>query len=276
MFSPAHWHYNKIICGSPGSKYDFEYISKFNFECWNKKIKNQNFISIDIDKYIEQLCEKHIEYQEIGIVNLDNLTDIVDELNKILKNNDEFFLRLSYRSAKDIAEGRMPVSDTKQTLLAIIKSERCFDDMIAHRYHQLNDMKLLPLCINLVPWRKCYQERELRCFIFEKKLVAITNQFCYGDEKWIFNGRELEIVYKINKFVNDLWLTYPDLYDAAVIDLELHDDLNPILIEFNPYYSKGSTSAILFSWNEDLLYGNSDLIILRYCRDKSKDIVIVV
>jgi len=270
MFPPIHWHYNKIICGSKESKYDFEYISKFNFECWNKIINNHNFTSINIDKYIVQLCEQHVQYEQTGLINFHELHDLIEELNKIL-NNNEFFLRLSYRSTKDVAEGRMPITNANQIITAIIKSERCFDDMVALlTYNNDNQItnSLFPLYIHLVPWRNCDWFSELRCFIFEKKLVAISNQ----SDNWLFKGRELEIVYKINKFVNELYQKHKDLYDSTVMDIELTNDFDIILIEFNPYYEKGSTGAIFFNWNEKLLVDdNPKFITLRYCNDKSKE-----
>lgn len=256
--------YNKIITGSEQSKYDFEYISKFNFECWNQKIKNNNFISIDIDSYTDQLCQKHIQYLDTGLINVDDLIELLSILDDKIEKNKEYFVRLSYRSAKDVIEGRMPVTNSEQILYAIIKSERCFDDMIAHKYHQFN-----PLYIHLVDWQNCNQDRELRCFIFEKKLVAITNQF----SSWLFKNQELQIIYEINKFVDDLYNKHKDLYDSCVIDIELSSELVPKLIEFNPYYEKGSTGAILFNWNENLLYKPGS-ITLRFCKDRYQEIIV--
>lgn len=266
MFPPSNWNYNKIIAGSEESKYDFKYIAEFNFEIWMKKLKMEDFISINIDNYCEILCEKHVLYVETGSINLDNLSELRDIINEY--SIKDKFMRLSYRSAKDTFEGRLPIKNVDQILTAIIKSERCFDDMIAHIFN-----KCKKLYVNLIPFRECRQERELRCFIFEKKLVAITNQF--PDDVWPFRGVEILIIQRIKEFVDSLWSQY-DLYDSVVADIEMSEELTPYLIEFNPYGTKGSTSAILFDWNKDInvLFSKKKEIVLKYTRDKTKDIII--
>ena len=111
----------------------------------------------------------------------------------------------------------------------------------------------------------------MRCFVYQGELVAITNQF--SDDTWPFHGLEILIISKIRSFVNHIWETY-NPYESAVLDVEIDANFNPILIEFNPYGNKGSTSAILFDWDKDskILNCKNDFIVLRYSRDKSKDI----
>lgn len=70
-FPPKEWNYNKIIPGSKESKYNFQYISQFNFELWKKRINESDFISINIEKYLKSLCERHVDYCATGIVNSD-------------------------------------------------------------------------------------------------------------------------------------------------------------------------------------------------------------
>jgi len=257
-FPPKEWNYNKIIPGSKESKYNFQYISQFNFELWKKRINESDFISINIEKYLKSLCERHVDYCATGIVNSDTLSSLIELIDSYLsKINYDIFMRLSYRSAKDVPEGRLPILSSKQILNALIKSNRCFDDMIAHKYHQLNGMQLPLICLNLTPWRDCNQERELRCFIHHKKLVAITNQFPILNS-WPFKGKELEITYIIKNFIDDLFNKH-DLYDCSVVDIELDNNLISHLIEFNPYGKEGSTGAILFDWerDKDILFSTS-------------------
>ena len=256
--------YNKIIPGSVDSKYDFKYIAEFNFEIWNEKLRNKNFISINIDKYCEVLCEKHVLYVETGDINLEYLDDLREMIN--MYDFKHKFFRMSYRSAKDVVAGKIPMENADHVLNILIKSERCFDDMIAHTFNNLKNISII-----FVPFRKCRQDRELRCFVFQNKLVAITNQF--PDDAWPFHGLEILIIQKIRKFVNHLWETYSP-YESAVLDVEIDADFNPILIEFNPYGIKGSTSAILFDWDTDfkILNCKNDFIVLRYSRDKIREI----
>lgn len=256
-FPPEHWKYNSIIPGSKESKYDFEYIATFNYELWMDKLGNNDFIKINIESHLIELCEKHIHYIQTGIINLTDLT-LYKELKTLINNKkeqQEWFLRLSYRSAKDVPEGRLPVANADQILYAIIKSDRCFNDMVAHKYNALQGALLPPICIILTPYRKHNQERELRCFVYDNKLVAITNQ-----QQWVFKGYELTLIYNINKFIDNLWKNNK-LYYAAVVDIELDMELNPILIEFNPYGIKGSTSAVSFDWNESILYKSASITL---------------
>jgi hypothetical protein len=273
-FPPDCWNYNKIIAGSDESAYDFAYISKFNFEKWMSIIRDNRLISFSIEEYVELMCERHVKYCRTGDVDLTDLTDLISVLNEYISKSDtDMFFRLSYRSAKDVPEGRLPIKNGLQIVTAIIKSERCFDDLIAHRYHQLNDMPLAPININIVPWINCDQSRELRCFVFEKQLVAITNQFP-NDDNWPFKGLEMHLIETVNRYINDMWINYPNLYDSAIVDIEVNRFMQPKLIEFNPYEKKGSTSAILFDWisDADILHNKHDEIILRYSRDRSKEI----
>jgi len=276
-FPPDSWNYNKIIAGSDESVYDFEYISKFNFERWMNIIGNDKLESFLIEDYVELICEKHIEYCRKGYIDLTGLNDLIKMLNNYITNsNGDLFFRLSYRSAKDVPEGRLPVKNGKQIMTAIIKSERCFDDLVAHRYHQLNGVHLAPININVIPWITCNQNREIRCFVFEKQLVAITNQFPNDD--WPFRGCEKQLTETLNRYVNYLWQTHPDIYSSSVVDIEVNQFMTPELIEFNPYEKRGSTSAVLFDWitDADILFNRSDTIRLRYSKDKSRDVVVKV
>jgi hypothetical protein len=148
--------------------------------------------------------------------------------------------------------------------------------MVAHRYHQSRGMILPDLHIHLIPFRTCHSERELRCFAYKGKLVAITNQFpCNLDNKWHFSGLELLITEKVKLLILNI-VSKCNLYDSFVIDIEINHELSPIFIEFNPYGVKGSTSAILFDWIHDkeiLFNDKTDNIIFRYCTDRSKDLI---
>jgi hypothetical protein len=111
------WKYAKIIPGSEESKYDFEYIAKFNFEHWSQFFSQfDECISINIDKYIDILCEKHFEYDSTGQIDLEN--DILLNILGTYKITNSF-MRLSYRSAKDVPEGRLSINNTREVVLMI-------------------------------------------------------------------------------------------------------------------------------------------------------------
>lgn len=273
-FPPESWNYNKIITGSTESAYDFGYISEFNFESWMSIIGDNRLKPFSIEAYVELICQRHVEYCYTANVNLTGLNELISILNDYISRSDgDLFFRLSYRSSKDVPEGRLPVKNGLQIVTALIKSERCFDDLVAHRYHQLNGLILPQINISIVPWIDCDQDRELRCFVFEKQLVAVTNQFP-SDDNWSFKCLETQLIETLNRYINDLWVVHQDLYESTVVDIEVDLFMQPKLIEFNPYEKRGSTSAILFDWitDADILLNKHDDIILRYSRDKTKEI----
>jgi hypothetical protein len=308
---PCSWyHYDKIIAGSENSKFDFAYIAEFNYERWATKIGKTDWESVNIEDYVELLIQKHVEWRRTERIDLKGLEEVLASLKETMKKvSGETFIRLSYRSPKDVPEARLPVTSPQQILRLIIKSERCYDDLIAHHYHRSRGVSLFPLNIVLTPWdEKRYPQRELRCFIFRGKLVAITNQF--PDDRWPFKGVEVEIMHILNQYVNEMWqcsqsehltplgcaqrwhpwsetegptppegrwLLHPDLYESAVVDIEINAHLEPTLIEFNPYGRHGSTSPGLFDWEKDgdiLFPVVRDKIILRWNRQRWRDIVV--
>ena len=253
-FPPAYWNYGKIIAGGPGSKFDFEYIAEFSLEAWKRRLGERLNNNFCIEKSCFALCEKHVSYMKNGYIDdyKKDLDDLVKELDNFFMANDEdcgWFLKLSYRSAKDVPQGRFPVWKTEDVITAIVCSERCFDDMVAHQFHQRNHAYLPPMLLHLLPYEECNRDRELRCFVYDRRLCAITNQF--PEDPWLFEGHEIELILTIRNFVCRLWQKHSDLYDEAVIDVEVSEDMQPNLIEFNPYFKKGSTAAVLFDWEQD-------------------------
>ena len=284
-FPPESWCYDKIIAGSPKSRFDFEYIATFNLECWHARLGDaagsfageSKLLSVEIDDAtLLCLCECHMNYDRDGHLDLSkpDLNKLQQQLKYVIssrKDCDEWFVRLSYRSPKDVAEGRLPVTFSDDIITALIKSERCFDDMIAHRFHQFRGMYLPQLHVHLVPWRHdCDQSREMRCFVYKRRLVAVCHQFPL--EPFVFVARRDSLVSCLNSFLMSVWHAAPNLYQSSVVDVEVRERdsrLDPIIVEFNPYGYNGSTDAILFDWliDRDVLYneGGSD-VVLRYGR----------
>lgn len=275
-FPPPHWNYGKIIAGSNESRFDFEYIAKFNYENWyHLLVDNKDRIKlINIENYVDVLCEKHVIYTQTDEITFDDMEPLVNQLNQKLDGN-EYFVRLSYRSPKDVPEGRLPNYTAKDVLTSIIKSERCFEDMIAHIHHKLNNVILPSINIVLIPFRECKNERELRCFIFDGKVKAITNQ--HPDFGWPFKGIESLIVSNIIDFFNTQGSSVLITHSSEmVVDVEIDNNNKIIPIECNPYGKKGSTSGVLFDWerDHDILYNETNIIVLRYSRDRSKQITL--
>jgi hypothetical protein len=288
-FPLKEWRYSKIIAGSPDSRFDFAYIATFNYESWAKKIQRTAFQCISIEAYVTLLAEKHVHFVQNHRFDWSGLEDLLVLLKEVWQKLDgEWFMRLSYRSPKDVPEGRLPIQSPRQMLQTIIESERCYDDLIAHGYHQSRGVDLPPLNIVLVPWdsHKCSLITELRCFVFNKNLVAITRQSF--EEEWPFRGKEMEILHLLEQYICELWHRYPDLYDSAIVDILVQDTLHGPsdlshdaslhldLIEFNPYGERGSSSAGFFDWtrDRDLLFPpRRNAIVFRWSRWRWNDLV---
>eukprot|EP01048_Picozoa_sp_COSAG05_P010719 COSAG05_NODE_961_length_6421_cov_4.206738_3_plen_721_part_00 len=183
----------------------------------------------------------------------------------------EWFVRLSARSPKDALQGACTCA--ADVIAVLSRSRRCFDDLVAHRYHRVQS----PVSLHLLPWRArswCYGSdptTEMRCFVHGGCLVAASHQF--PGEPFEFIAREQELVRTLAQFVEELYAKVPGLDREAVADIEVTVEsdgrLRPQLVELNPYYDRGSTSAAMFDWVDDdaLLCpeeGQQRQIVLRY------------
>jgi len=319
---PAEWNYVKTIAGSPNSKYDFRYISLFNWEEWTRRFPFQNTtlvggnamedlgpegtvenrrpedntiggqapISIPLcDDDVVALCCCAHRYRESGTISHEGLEDLHGILRAALlpsqhAGSSSWFVRLSWRSPKDVPEGRLPSSVGSDVLNALIKSERCRDDLIAYRWHQLaGDWTPPRPYLHLVPWNSSLQvSRELRCFVHQNRLVAVSQQaFTHIFD---FNGKVRETMTAIHAFLSKQWNSgynlghslnskgrRGDTYsEACVVDVNVSKDLQTLtLVELNPYWERGSTSAGLFRWRSDFVLATNDFrcpTLLRFLR----------
>ena len=94
--------------------------------------------------------------------------------------------------------------------------------------------------------------RELRLFIDNNNLVAISQQDCTKSYKFI----ELAIVENSNIVYDNcelLWKTIKKnvAYSYCILDVYIDDDLDVHLIEINPTHSWTGAGSSLFEWNND-------------------------
>ena len=295
---PAHWGYTKTIVGSAASRFpDYAYICRFDYENWlncntqsrtrmeNLKrfttLQNGAPVSVRLSEGdVLSLCEAsyaHRTGQDDGHRSLrfQRLRRTLTAAVAAETGGDKFgewFCRLSNRSPKDVLT--TPCRSADDAIDAVIRSTRCFDDLVAHRYHRLRGIAVPHVEMHLVPWREdCDANAELRCFVHNRRLVAASHQF--PGELFPFLGREKELVASLHDLVQSIYseLMPTATYDSAVIDIEVSDDpylgLTSQLVEFNPYGKLGSSSPALFDWidDADLLYpaeGAAALCALRY------------
>ena len=62
------------------------------------------------------------------------------------------------------------MTDAPEIVKLIVRSQRIFDDALAHLHHTLRGgLALAPMQLHLVPWRDCRQSREMRCFVHQQR-----------------------------------------------------------------------------------------------------------
>ena len=336
---PVEWLYSKTIVGSQASKYDYRYISTFNFEEWNRRLGPNAVrrftvaggaaaaattspstvedgdaapttgpltLSIRLaDDDIVGICDTAHKVQAEEQQDAAAVAAVAAEgrgslapLHRVLcdalkpfqaRGRSAWFVRLSWRSPKDVPEGRRPSSTATDVLTAVVKSKRCFDDLVAYRWHLLHGpaavdsdpqavgkfiSMLPPAYLHLVPW--CPDvgiSTELRCFVHRGRLVALSHQV--PGDMFPFVAQEEAVVRRVHRLLTEVWgaaaVTAENqrqqhdqrserngLYDdGCVVDVDISLDLErAMVVEFNPYHDRGSTSAGMFDWqvDEDTLY----------------------
>ena len=115
-------------------------------------------------------------------------------------------------------------------------------------------------------WIKYNVEEEFRCFIKNKKLVAIS-QYEYGNYLPEYMNQPELISKLIQNYISQVVHDIP--FDDIVIDVAVHD-LNVYFIEFNDYGLESDTDAGLYDWENDkkILCENHDDIDIRLYDEK--------
>lgn len=254
-------------------KEQIELILTYNFNVWHEKLKDvrykekplcaQNVTSLKLEK--EEMIEMEKFYEENSTDFQSNkvMSGLFDKITQILKENSnfEYFIRLSSRSPKDALGGIRPCSSAFEVLRTLCQSNRVSNDILWYVNYKIET----PLYIHFVPWITIKTENEVRCFIYKKKLVAITHYYLL--KHFSMDEKKVKDVNEMIDYIKD---DVP--YDDYVIDVIVSDSL--YIVEFNAYGKKGTTGAVLFDWEKDekiLLDENREKICVRY--QKGDDII---
>ena len=175
----------------------------------------------------------------------------------------------------------MKCMDGQQCLMNIIKSKRCYEDLIIALKYK-DDQFVQNVIIR--PWIDISSKNEFRAFIFDRKFVAIS-QYNYTvkyDE--IINNKDLiyETIYSFwNDKCKDILNKKYDKYiiDFAIIEKEKmgntdkYEIKDVIVIELNPY--ENDTDSLLFDWtskkDEMVLTGETDFEFRIQCKEFDED-----
>lgn len=105
-------------------------------------------------------------------------------------------------------------------------------------------------------------DHEFRCFVHQRKLVAISQYQCYVRFEALQDaahvGRIRDAIVRFHDLIKDAKAAGKTLPSSYVMDVVVFPkDYSCSLIELNPFGSHMSSGAALYNWrkDEDLLYG---------------------
>lgn len=129
------------------------------------------------------------------------------------------------------------------------------DDVIKYLFENTNDrcMKFIDYSnIIIQPWNDNISlDRELRIFIKDKEIIAISQQD--SSKQYIFFNFISEYYQTICDNCDKLWESIKDkvFYTNCILDVYIDDDLDIHLIEINPSHSWTGAGSALFEWIKD-------------------------
>lgn len=249
------------------------------------------------------------------------LNTLCDKINEIITTNkmNGCFSKLSSRSPKDSTNEKlseifnkkikelkdkpslndcvnilfesgfesMKCMDAQQCLLNIIKSKRCYEDLvIALKY---KDNQFIQNVI-IRPWIDIESKNEFRAFVYDNKFVAMSQYNYTVKYDDIINNKD-----NIYQIINSFWKNkchdiLSEKYDKYIIDFAIVDkkrDNNDdkekketedesqdvIVIELNPY--ENDTDSLLFEWkskkDQMILTGKADFEFRVQCKEFDQD-----
>ena len=193
--------------------------------------------------------------------------NFIIEVSKLLADNEidlldkDYFVKISTISGKDILydeksddsidEGDITtfwinVNSTNKKLIIKTAKQLCnylFTSERIQAWFEKNNF------IVFREWINYKAEEEFRCFIYQRKLVAIS-QYDYGCDLPDYMKQPDLIVKAISHFINQTIDIIP--FDSVVIDLALCiENLNVYFVEFNPFGIESDTDAGLYDYVHD-------------------------
>eukprot|EP01130_Rhizamoeba_saxonica_P015102 TRINITY_DN6715_c0_g1_i1.p1 TRINITY_DN6715_c0_g1~~TRINITY_DN6715_c0_g1_i1.p1 ORF type:complete len:451 (-),score=69.09 TRINITY_DN6715_c0_g1_i1:17-1339(-) len=209
---------------------------------------------------------------------------LIEKIDQWIRDNGSdgekiYFCRLSTRSPKDgvsMKKGapdepleerltnklnQLQVRNGDDIFSLIVKSQRVFSDIM--NYFQYRTLNTTSGKINLIlrDWiEQIPQDHEFRCYVKDRKLIAISQYHCYCKFEAL---QDIEHVFKIRQSIMDIHERTKDVFQVPsyVVDIVVLDDYSAQIIELNPYGAHMSSGSALYNWNEDyeLLNGNLEL-----------------
>jgi hypothetical protein len=222
---------------------DLEYIASFNYDVWfpvvSRAIVPENIV-IPTNVFFKDVDE------DLRVAILSNNTTApvikcaIRACNEfIARANCDVFVRLSTRSPKDSPHTNRCMSG-EDVFNLLFSSQRVHNDLL-----NFKNVKIV-----LIPYRKFHDYNELRVFVFKGKPVAITRCVRAYTRLETIDRTELEkMIHTLVSAFNSTAIS--TMYDSTyIVDIEV--EYNKIhVVELNPYFKHGSTSAGDFDWDAD-------------------------
>jgi len=283
-------------------KWDLAFVFEFNFEQWQPNlfgfevdfgcgpisVSAQEVFSVEISlEEMDTMASIYSQYGESRCPDkcLEPLKPLHQRLRKCLDFSKEYFIRLGTRSPKDVAGHPKPLTLPIDIIKLLVRSQRVFEDTAWYRSDEAlggraNDFPNVtrpPMLLHCIQWKDMKPSRELRCFLFNKSLVAITQYDLY--HPFGFSEEDLGVATNlIEQLVNADGFAERLPYENCVLDVEVvlshqSKDLSPRVwvVEFNAYCKY--TDSVLFDWEEDrpILFSIPDAIVFRIRPPLSKN-----
>ena len=231
-----------------------DYWDRFYTEDWAHLFHNNKYHTIT-------LTEKDLEWmKEANKVNMltNRFSEIYNddlettckkyenEMNRILKYGDKWFIRTEDYSLKYALHGVGPYNSLKKILQSVTTyatGHSCIKDTDKTK------------TIYFFPWIDMDWDKEFRVFVYNNKITAISQQHLYSVNKWLLNKTDDEIkdiVVKIVKYFNSNISDKLGFIKDYVMDLSLiEEDETPYFIEPNKFGKEYGSGSSLFHWETD-------------------------
>lgn len=217
-------------------------VSNTSYQC------NRQIFMIKITHKLRDL------YQTKNESELSNYLGLYLYENQIDLNAHDYFVKLSTISGKDIAydDDTCIEWDTMNTNIKKLIIRSVYElstyllrsDRIGLYMSDLNTKYLV-----FREWIDFDITEEFRCFVYDKKLIAIS-QYEYGTELPKSMQVPESIVSHIKFFVDQVIGLIP--FNNVVLDVALKfSNMNVYFIEFNPFGLESDTDAGLYDWVHD-------------------------
>lgn len=198
----------------------------------------------------------------LPVIYKEEIDDIIKRLSDVMsKFNAKYgwFIRFNRSSPKD-GIGSFPLMTAEQVIKQIVTSNRAAQAI----YH--NDTTIY-FCKFDPKWDS---ERELRVFIYNGKVTAISQYSCYHVVDIFANMKDNGLTTITNNITNIINILLPQLIlsfntNSFVCDVYVNHDSSIKIIEFNSFGYWLASGSGLFDWKNDYekLYNTDNKIYFR-------------